>query len=169
MGFRGPAPKPSGVRIFEGLRAHRPLPPNEPQYPVGVPLKPRTMSHAAEPTWDELVSAMEPAGVLRTTDARALAHLAEDETLLSEAYAGLRLMVSALEERAQRDGKELPGGPLLGLLGLTNGRLVLSAIRDLSSRVIIERREFGLTPASRTRVSGFSDGSIDELERKLCG
>ena len=169
MGLRGPAPKPTNVRVLEGCRAHRPLPANEPQYPVGTPSKPKKMSRQAKQVWNELISEMQPAGVLRTTDGRALWHLAEDEALLTEAYAGLRRMVSALEEKAKREGKELPGGPLFGLLGLTSGRLALAAIRDLGARLIIQRREFGLTPSSRTRVSGSSEGSMDALEQKLCG
>ena len=38
------------------------------------------------------------------------------------------------------------------LLGMKQGRLAMAAIRDLAARVIIERREFGLTPSSRSRV-----------------
>jgi len=169
MGLRGPAPKPTGVRLIEGGRAHRPLPASEPQYPVGVPPKPKKISRQARQVWDELAAEMASAGVLRTTDQRALWQLSEDEALLSEAYAGLRKTVKALEEKAKNEGRELPGGPLFALLNLTNGRMAMSAIRDLGARVIIERREFGLTPSSRTRVSGSSDGSMDALERKLCG
>jgi hypothetical protein len=45
----------------------------------------------------------------------------------------------------------------------------MNAIRDLGARVLIERREFGLTPSSRTRISTQGEGSIDPLEMKLCG
>jgi hypothetical protein len=48
--------------------------------------------------------------------------------------------------------------------------MAMSAIRDLASRVIIERREFGLTPASRSRVETVGNGgAVDSLELKLCG
>jgi len=167
--MRGRLPKPSGIRVLEGNPSRRPLPATEPQYPVGVPERPKKMTSQARRVWDELVTEMAPAGVLRRTDGRALWHLSEDEALLEEAYSGMRKMVKALEAKAKQKGKELPGGPLFGLLGMTSGRLAMAAIRDLGARVILERREFGLTPSSRTRVSGSSEGLIDALEEKLCG
>ena len=169
MGLRGPAPKPTGVRILEGSRAHRPLPENEPQYTPGVPRKPKKISRYAKLVWDELVAEMEPANVLRSVDQRALWQLAEDEALLAEAYAGLWKMVRALQDKAKSEGKELPGGPLFALVSMTSGRLAMNVIRDLGARVLIERREFGLTPSSRTRISAPGEGSVDPLEMKLCG
>ncbi len=54
-------------------------------------------------------------------------------------------------------------------MSMTSGRLAMNAIRDIAGRVIIQRREFGLTPSSRTRITGSTDDSIDSLEMKLCG
>src|SRR5216684_730913 len=169
MGLRGPAPKPTGVRVLEGCRAHRPLPENEPQYPPGTPAKPKKISRQAQRVWEELVDEMAPANVLRSVDQRALWQLAEDEALLSEAYAGLWKMIRAVEDKARKEGKELPGGPLFALVSMTSGRLAMNAIRDLGARVLIERREFGLTPSSRTRISTAGESSMDALEMKLCG
>ena len=169
MGLRGPAPKPTGVRVLEGCRAHRPLPVNEPQYARGIPAKPKKMSRQAQRMWKELVDEMVPANMLRNVDQRALWQLSEDEALLSEAYAGLWKMIRAVEDKAKTEGKELPGGPLFALISMTSGRLAMNAIRDLGSRVLIERREFGLTPSSRTRISAPGVGSMDSLEMKLCG
>ena len=169
MGLRGPAPKPTGVRILEGCRAHRPLPPNEPQFSLGAPLQPKKMSRQARLVWKELVNEMAPAGVLRSVDQRALWQLAEDEALLAEVYAGLWKTIHALEDKAKAEGKDLPGGPLFALVTMTSGRLAMNAVRDLAARVIIERREFGLTPSSRTRIAAASNGTIDALEARLCG
>lgn len=169
MGLRGPAPKPTGVRILEGCRAHRPLPPNEPQYAASAPTAPKKISRLARQVWNQLVAEMAPANVLRSVDQRALWQLAEDEALLAEAYTGLWKTIRALGDKAKAEGKELPGGPLFALVSMTSGRLAMNAVRDLAARVVIERREFGLTPASRTRIAATSDGAIDELESKLCG
>ena len=168
MGLRGPAPKPTGVRVLEGCRAHRPLPENEPQYPPGIPAKPKKMSRPAQRVWEELVDEMAPANVLRSVDQRALWQLAEDEALLAEAYAGLWRMIKAVEDKAKKEGKELPGGPLFALVSMTSGRLAMNAIRDLGARVLIERREFGLTPSSRTRLEATAEPAMDILEAKLC-
>src|ERR1700674_1785164 len=143
MGLRGPAPKPTGVRVLEGCRAHRPLPENEPQYPPSIPAKPKKMSRQAQRVWEELVVEMAPANVLRSVDQRALWQLAEDEALLSEAYAGLWKMTRAVQEKAKNEGKELPGGALFALVSMTSGRLAMNAIRDPGARALIEGGEFG--------------------------
>jgi phage terminase small subunit len=127
------------------------------------------MSRQAHRVWEELVAEMAPANVLRSVDQRALWQLAEDEALLSEAYAGLRKMINAVQDKAKNEGKELPGGAFFALMSMTSGRLAMNAIRDLGARVLIERREFGLTPSSRTRITTQGEGSIDSLEMKLCG
>lgn len=170
MGQRGPAPKPTGARIIEGKRAHRPLPENEPQYPPGVPAQPKKMSRPAKAIWDELVGEMAAANILRAVDQRALWQLAEDEALLADAYAGIWKTARAIHTKAKSEGRELPGGPLFALLGMSNGRLAMSTINNLAARVIIERREFGLTPSSRTRITAAAgDESMDALEAALCG
>ena len=169
MGLRGPAPKPTCIRALEGNRAKRPLPENEPQYEPGDPATPKRTSRAAKRIWDEVAEEMACAGVLRRVDQRALWQLSEDEALLEEMYVGLRKMANALKSEAKKQGKNLPAGPLFALLGMTNGRLAMSAIRDLATRVIVERREFGLTPASRSRISASDSTAVDYLESKLCG
>jgi phage terminase small subunit len=170
MGLRGPAPKPTGLRRLEGNPAKRALPQREPQYEPGLPEKPKRMSPAARRIWDELVDEMAGAAVLRRVDRRALWQLAEDEALIAEAYAGLWQMVGALKKKAAEEGKTLPAGALMGLLTMNNGKSAMKAIRELSMRLILERREFGLTPSSRSRIdTAVEAGAIDTLELKLCG
>jgi P27 family predicted phage terminase small subunit len=170
MGLRGPAPKPTDLRRLEGNLSHRPLPGREPRFEAGLPEKPKRMSAPAKKVWDELVDEMAGAAVLRRVDKRALWQLAEDEALLAEAYAGFRKTVSAIDRKAAAEGKELPGGPVMAALTMANGRLAMASIRDLAARVIVERREFGLTPSSRSRVEVVDQGTaMDTLEMKLCG
>jgi P27 family predicted phage terminase small subunit len=171
MGLRGPAPKPTDLRKLEGNPSRRPYPANEPAFPPGVPEKPKRLSTRGKKVWDELVDEMAGAAILRRVDQRALAQLSEDEALLDEAYSGVWQMVDALKAKAKAEGKSLPGGPLLALLSMTSGRLAMASVRDLAARVIIERREFGLTPSSRSRVETVEGGAgpMDALELKLCG
>jgi len=172
MGLRGPAPKPTAVRKLEGNPSRRPLPENEPQYALGVPTRPKKMSRQARAVWDELVGEMQYTGLLCHVDQRALWQLAEDEAILSEVYSGIWQMVAALEKKAREEKKKIPGGALFAILNMTSGRLAMSAIRSLANRVIIERREFGLTPSSRSRIESNPDGArgiVDPLELKLCG
>lgn len=177
MGSRGPAPKPSELRKLEGMAGHRPLPANEPQYPLGLPAKPKRMSPGARKIWDKLVDEMAGAYILRSVDQRALWHLCEDEAFLDEAYAGVWKMVNALKRKAKKENKDLPAGAVMALLTMTSGRMAMGVIRDLSIRAVIQRREFGLTPSSRSRVEALEGaglrGSVaaggDPLEMKLCG
>jgi len=170
MGLRGPAPKPTDLRKFEGNLEKKPLPKHEPQYPPGLPTHPEKISEAAQDIWDTLVDEMAGKAVLRRVDKRALWQLCEDEAIITEAYAGLWQMVTMIDEKARKEGKSLPGGPMIALLSTTKGRLTMAAIRDLANRVIIERREFGLTPSSRSRIEATAEGgALDSLEMKLCG
>lgn len=170
MGLRGPAPKPTALRRAEGNPAKRALPQNEPQYPPGVPAKPRPISRGAAKIWAELVDEMAGSAVLRRVDRRALWHLAEEEALLSEAYAGLWSMVAAIKREAQKQNKTLPAGAVMQTLTSQAGGRAMRIIRDLAGRTIIQRREFGLTPSSRSRIETVAEASaMDALELKLCG
>ena len=139
----GPAPKPSKTRIAEGFRAHRPLP-NEPKYSTVIPETPKGISASAKRIWNELVDEMAAAGVLCRVDKNALWQLCEDEALLVEA-----------RKMAAQQGTT-------ALLTTPEGKQAMQMIRDLSARIIVERREFGLTPASRSRVSVVGRGSEEQ-------
>ena len=147
----GPAPKPSKTRMAEGCRAHRPLP-KEPKYSATIPEAPKGISASAKRIWNELVDEMAAAGVLCRVDRNALWQLCEDEALLVEA-----------RKMAAEQGTT-------ALLTTPEGKQAMQMIRDLSARIIVERREFGLTPASRTRVSVASrDSAQDEVHDMLFG
>jgi hypothetical protein len=115
--------------------------------------------------------------MLRAVDRRSLWQLAEDEALLAEAYAGIWKTAKALEREAKSKGQVLPGGALFALLSMKNGRMAMNSISHIAARAIIQRREFGLTPSSRTRFDAdqFSSGrgvgsaEVDPLEAALCG
>src|SRR6266702_5686872 len=170
MGLRGPAPKPTELRRIEGNPSKRPLPLNEPQYALGSTSKPKKISAAASDIWDELVGEMSAAAILRRVDRRALWQLSEDEALLASAYEGIWSMARAIRKEAKAQGKRLQQGEIMMLLTMKNGRMAMSAVGHLAARVIIERREFGLTPSSRSRIDAAADGgAMDALEMKLCG
>jgi phage terminase small subunit len=169
MGLRGPAPKPTEVRRYEGNPSRRPLP-NEPYYPPGLPAKPKKISAPASAIWDELVDEMAATAVLRRVDKRALWQLAEDEALLASAYDGIWNMARAIKREAKAQGKQIHQGEIWALLSMKNGRMAMSAVGHLAARVIVERREFGLTPSSRSTIDAAVDGGgMDALEMKLCG
>ena len=156
MGARGPARKPTDLKRYEGFPGHdkntrEAMAGNEPMYPNGLPDKPK-MSAAASRHWDELTREMSVSGVLKRVDKDALRQLCEDEAALVKAYDGMWKMAAKLKEKAAREGKTLPGGEVLAVLATDTGARAIRAIRDLGKALIIQRREFGLTPSARTRI-----------------
>jgi len=143
------------------MRGHKPLR-HEAQHAPGCPTRPKEMSLSARRIWDRLVKDMDPA-VLCRTDHDALATLCDDEGLLSDSYAALRKLVEVVRKEAAVEGKELPAGPFAAVLTIPQGRSILLTIRHLVTRVIVQRREFGLTPAARTRVDGGGRMRIDDF------
>jgi phage terminase small subunit len=170
MGLRGPPPKPTRIRVLEGIRGHRPLP-NEPQYPPGIPQRPTGMSAGARKVWDTLVSEMAESRVLRPVDGMALVQLCEDQAMLDTLRKGMAEMTREISKKAKEKKMDLPGGALIQLSRTIEGRRTLSTIRELSGQIIVQRREFGLTPASNSRVQTLTSGSglMDPLEQALCG
>ena len=169
MGLRGPAPKATAIRKREGNLGRRPYNEREPHYGgAAIPDRPKQMSFGARNIWNEIVNSIGGDRVLTKADKRALWQLSVDEWFLKQSYDGIEEMLRQIQKKAESDGKDLPAGPMLALLTMPNGRLAMAAIRDLASRVIIERREFGLTPSSRSRIE-VAPGAADSIELKLCG
>lgn len=107
------------------------------------------MSGIAKKIWDDLAPQLEAAGVLRSVDTLAFQNLCEDEATLRMLQAGLK---KALIKLAKDKGAEILGNPIFHFSMTTGGRRALGSIRELANACTIHRREFGLTPASNTRV-----------------
>jgi phage terminase small subunit len=171
MGVRGTLPTPTKIRILNGNPSRRPLPVNEPQFTPGVPDRPAGMSVGARKEWDALVGEMANAGVLRRVDAGALAMLCEDLAMLDTLRTGLAAQAREITKKAKEKKQQITGNALTALSRTTEGRRTLTTIRELTAQVIIQRREFGLTPSSSSRVQASGPGGqfFDPLEQALCG
>lgn len=148
------------------------MPKNEPRHTPAIPNRPKGMSAGARLAWNDLVTQMAPSGVLRLVDAGALSTLCEDIAMLEILRRGLAEMAREVAAQAKKQGKSLVGGPMVHLSRTIEGRRTLATIRELSAQVIVQRREFGLTPASNSRVEaagGIGRGFMDPLEAALCG
>jgi phage terminase small subunit len=171
MGVRGTLPTPTKIRILNGNPSRRPLPTNEPQFTPGIPDRPTGMSLGARKHWEGLVGEMADAGVLRRVDGGALAMLCEDLAMLDTLRKGLAGQAREITKKAREKKQQISGNALTALSRTTEGRRTLTTIRELSAQIIIQRREFGLTPSSSTRVQASGGGAQldDPLERALCG
>lgn len=159
MGVRGPAPKPTSLRVLEGNPAKRPLPANEPCPAPNEPHMPEYLDREARREWKRLVPILQSMRVLTVADGIELGNLCQAYSLLSQAH-------KSMQQATKAGGSGLlmktPGGyvqqsPLLGIINTQ-----VEIITRLS-------REFGLTPASRTRLEAQVESEIDPLEAKLCG
>jgi P27 family predicted phage terminase small subunit len=153
MGRRGPAPKPTALRLLHGdhpERVNKKEPP-APELPIERPL---WLSNAAAMEWDQLAGYLAAMGTVKASDELMLGALCET--------AARWKMVAALCARMppvfKRD--EIDGQPVL-----VKNPLYAQA-RDLTAELRVMAREFGLTPSARAglRVEVVAPGlSVDRL------
>lgn len=153
MGKRGPAPKPTKLRVLHGDRPCR-INDREPQAPAGGhPECPQDVSAAVRAIWDYTLDQ------LVVMD---LATLADRDALLAycEAVATHRRASALLADQE------------LIVTGATGGAMRNPAVqiqRDAATLIRIYSREFGFTPSARSeiRTGGQTDGQ--GAERLLSG
>lgn len=155
MGLRGPAPKPTSIRILEGNPGKRRINHNEPK-PLDIPPDcPRHLDKVAKREWKRLVPVLQRMRVLTEADQIALANLCQTYSTMIQAQE--QLSKSGILYKTKSG--YIQQSPLLGIVN--------------SSIEIINRlsREFGLTPASRSRieVEQGENSRIDSIEAALCG
>ena len=153
MSYSGPPPKPTAIRKAEGNPGKRPFNDREPQPDVGRPPMPRHLDKVARKEWKRLCPMLERMQVLTKADGIALTNLCVDVSILQQAQESLAK--TGLLSRTTRTGM-IHQSPLLNIIAVTTDRVT----RGL--------REFGLTPASRSRIAVSPDRSMDSLEAKLC-
>lgn len=148
MGYRGPAPKPTVLQIAEGNPGHRKINRDEPQYRMGVPKCPAHLSPEVRKEWRRLAPMLDAARVLTEADYMALANLCQAWVTMQKAQAQLEKTGLLLKTKSGY----VQQSPLISIVNSS-----MEIITKLS-------REFGLTPASRSRLSA-GGGQDDELKR----
>ena len=135
------------------------------------------MSPEARKVWESIVIGLTRAGVLRTVDHDALGQYCEDRAQLNQLRRCLKEWTAEVDFQNKQayDLKvaagETPRKPLSGFLEIarsTEGKRIQSAINEIAGRCIVQRREFGLTPSSSTRIAAQKMESADPLE-EMCG
>lgn len=151
MGRRGPAPKPTSLRVLEGNPGKRPLPAGEPKPRVGVGECPGWLSDVAKGKWAELVPELERLGLLTVIDGDALASYCET-------YAEWRRSVEFLRENGTvyESARGLIARPEVGI-----SQRARTLMRQYA-------QEFGLTPSARVRLGTTNkQQESDELDELL--
>lgn len=138
MGRRGPAAKPTKLKLLQGT--HRPdrAPANEPAPETQAPSCPSWLHAEAKREWRRLLPELETLGLVAVVDRAALA-------AYCQAYATWWRMERDLDEHGEtqinsRSGLE-SARPQVGMRD--------RALAQMKAFLV----EFGLTPAARSRVS----------------
>lgn len=199
MGLRGPQHKPTAIRKMEGNPSKRRFNEREPQYGPELPDRPAGMTAGAKKFWDGLVGDLLMARVLTRVDGLALGHLCENLAELHELRLGmqeeLRIISedrrfaakvlaaeNAVVEEARRKKPRRVSRPALEFTSSSAGRRVVTRIKELDAMITVQLREFGLSPASRSRVESLpmrpvvmtgsaaepSRPPMDAIETALC-
>lgn len=147
MGKRGPASRPTALKLLHGERHKDRINPDEPAPRPTLPELPEGVSGPVREVWDD---------TLRELDAMNLAFAADGPALrcYCEAVA-LHWKVSA----------ELDGEPLMtvGAMGGLVRNPLLQIQRDAAATVRAFAQEFGLTPSARSSIrAGEAGGGGEE-------
>lgn len=137
MGERGPAPKPTRLRVLEGNPSHRPLPMNEANPRRIMPSCPSWLSLEAKREWHRIAPKLFALGLLTEVDGRALA-------LYCDAMATWKEARAILHKK---------GLTFTTPSGYKQQRPEVAIARNSALLVRAFGAEFGLTPSARTRIA----------------
>ena len=127
---------PTALKILRGNPGCRPLNQNEPKPDAGAEM-PDGLSPAAQKHWVKISDQLERCGLLTQVDAAAL-------ELYCEAYARWKDALAKID----RDGMVVPspkGYPLISPY--------LSIANRAHEQMVVLLKEFGMTPAARSKVT----------------
>jgi P27 family predicted phage terminase small subunit len=138
--MRGRPKKPTQIKIAEGNRSRVPLDPSiEPKFQSGIAEAPDCFTDYAKEEWDDITAMIDEAGILTKPDGKALS-----------AYC----TVYAIWRKACEDFKN--GGCHLIATNPNSGRETIdplvTIIEQYGSKMLTYLVQFGLTPASRSKV-----------------
>lgn len=151
MGRRGPPPKPSAIRALEGDVSHRPVNKLEPKPDLVMPRCPSWLNAAAKKEWKRLAPMLHRIRVLTEADGDALA-------AYCQTYARWR----QAEEFLDTHNAVYPIRDEAGRIKCMQQVPQVAMARNLLRLLRAYQQEFGMTPASRSRVTIVPFGSESE-------
>lgn len=156
--------KPTALRILEGNPGKRPLPKDEPQPPAGKPKVPVWVQGSARKLWRQIAPALESMGVLTTVDTHALG-------MLVDAYAQYLQAKAVIDKEGLTYEKERFVDQERGFVHVLEirQRPEVPIMQDAWKRVLNMMVQFGVTPASRSRLhveKAPAEDPLDALRRE---
>lgn len=136
----GPPKTPTHLRLVKGNPSKRALNKNEPKPPSGVPPIPKHFDKRGKYWFKRMGEELDAVGVMSTLDAKAL-------ELLVEAYTEYRHHCEVLDE----EGYTYQTGSATGEK-IVKAHPAAAMKADAWKRIRAMLSEFGMTPASRSKV-----------------
>lgn len=163
---RGRRPTPDALKELAGNPGHRPLNDQAPQPEREAPEKPKGMTKAASREWDRMVPKLLQLGVLSSIDGKSLATYCEAFGLAEDAYRDMKKYGLMIDE------------PVLDKFNqpvIFKGEMLFKHKDNPAVSVWVKTKgvmlrhlvEFGLTPASRSKLKIDKKPSKDPLEAEL--
>lgn len=149
----GRRPKPTALRELEGNPGHRPLNKREPR-PGGAPRCPTHLDAAAKSEWRRISTELARIGLLTSVDRAGLA-----------AYCTAYSRWVTAEESIQKFGLVIKS-PKTGFPIPNPYVSIANTALDLMRKFLVE---FGMTPASRSRIQVTATGDGDTFEQFMRG
>ena len=147
MGRRGPAPKPTQLKLAGGNPGKRPINDAEPDPPRGMPPAPDFLDEQARAIWDEVVPPLVESGMVRRIDGAGLGRYCVYLVLWRKALEFVR----KYGEMHAVHGEPTKKNPKGRILGHREFPIAAKMLR-YEQRIIQLEREFGLTPSARSRI-----------------
>lgn len=151
MGRRGPAPKPTVLKILSGNPGKRPINQDEPKPKPIAPKCPSWLDKEAKREWKRVAPELERLGLLTIVDGAALA-----------AYCQAYVRWKQAEEIIKREGMTVTTET-----GYIMPHPAVKIAEKAQQLIKAFCAEFGLTPSSRSRMSLPEKREEDEFEEFL--
>jgi phage terminase small subunit len=173
----GPPKKPSKLKELEGNPGKRALPAKEPKPQLALPSCPSFIKGPGRKEWKRIAPELLQLGLLTRLDRAALTayciawgQLEEVEHELARAKKANREM-----NRLRKKNPNLKAMDTNGMVSITsNGNSVIEPLLSVRKQALEQMHkfliEFGMTPASRSRISGepvSKKGSKSAMERLM--
>lgn len=148
MAIRGRKPKPTAMKVLEGNPGKRPLNEHEPTPPKGTLRCPTWLEAEAKKEWRRLAPSLEAMGALTSVDITAFSGYCQAYARWKEA-----------EEFISQHGSifQTPSGYVQQVPQVSIAQQNLKIMQSFCS-------EFGLTPATRSRIIANSGEGTDESD-----
>lgn len=159
----GPPPKPTHLKLITGNPGKRKLNKNEPKPTAGIPPVPEHLSNEAKAEWDRIAVELNAIGLLTHVDRAALAAYCQAWADWVEAEEQLRRYGKMVKSPVKTVTRRSGGAELTETSGGFPMQSPFLPIRNRALEIMHKfLTEFGMTPASRSRISVSKVSEIDD-------